>query len=261
MTLRRGLPYLLTGLLAGCLSSSFNLATQQLDYSMTSTAKEVALGSKMAQQVEAELPLLADDAVQQRVKAIGSRLAAVCDRQELVYSFAVIDDDQVNAFSLPGGYVYVNVGLIERTEREDELAAVLAHEVAHVTARHAVKRYEGRLGSQLVQLAALASKQRAARGLSVAMQATRLAYARSDELEADRLAVKYLEAAGFDPGAMLTFLDKLHALHHERLHYMPRGIVRPQYATTHPFVPERRRAVKEALFGVADYLDYLNAPD
>ena len=244
---------------AGCVRSNYNLATHQQEYTITSTQKEIDMGRALTKRVKEELELVADETVQERVRAIGRRLAAVCDRQELIYEFNVVHDEEVNAFSLPGGYVFVNDGLIKRTESDDELAAVLAHELAHIAARHAVKRYETSLGAQLVQLASLtASRQgEVTRGVSIAIQATRLAYAREDELEADRLGVKYLKAAGFDPTAALRMLKHLHAVDQEKTHYLPRG-VRPQYAQTHPFVPERIRAVKEALYGVADYLDYLN---
>ncbi len=247
---------------AGC-QSQMNLATQQEEYTITSTSKEVALGRKIARQVHVELPSVADDAVQQRVRAIGERIVAVCDRKELVYTFEVIEDPEMNAFSLPGGYVFVNRGLIDRAANDDELAAVIAHEVAHVTARHAVKRYESGLGMQLAQLAAVAARQgAAASGLGVGMRAAQLAYARQDELEADRLGVKYMKAAGFDPRGMLSFLKKLHEHTRQRnTAYLPRGVVRPQYALTHPYIPDRLRAVKETLYGVADYIDYLNAPN
>jgi predicted Zn-dependent protease len=241
--------------------SQFNLATQQEELTMTSTAKEVEAGRKLSRRVAQELTLTADEPLQQRVRTLGERLVAVCDRRELVYQFAVVDDEELNAFSLPGGYVFVNTGLIEAAASDDELAGVLAHEIAHVTARHAVKRYESSLGLQLLQLATLAARQSdAARGISIAGQAAQLAYARQEELEADRLGVKYMRAAGFDPTAMLTFLEKLQERHQAKLHYLPRGVVRPQYALTHPFVPDRIREVKEAIFGVADYLDYLNSP-
>jgi predicted Zn-dependent protease len=92
------------------------------------------------------------------------------------------------------------------------------------------------------------------------MRTAQLAYARQDELEADRLGVKYLTAAGFDPKGILTFLEKLHDLNRGKSHYLPRGVVRPHYAMSHPYVPERLRAVKEELYGVADYIDYLNTP-
>jgi predicted Zn-dependent protease len=247
--------------LAGCVRSDFNLATQREEYTITSTDKEVELGRKIARRVEEELPAVADEPLQQNVKAIGERIVAACDRRDLVYSFVVVEDEDVNAFSLPGGYVFINNGLIQKISSDDELAGVIAHEVAHIAARHAVKRYESSLGLQIAQLATLAARQGgAARGMSIATQAAQLAYARQDELDADRLAVKYLNAAGFDPKAMLTFLEKLHELDLDKPRYLPRGVVRPHYALSHPYVPERLRAVKEALFGVADYIDYLNTP-
>lgn len=246
----------------GCVRSSFNLATQREEYTITSTEKEVEVGRRLARRVEQELHVAEDEPLQQRVRAIGERIAAVCDRRELVYTFAAVEDDEVNAFSLPGGYVFINDGLVKKTATDDELAAVIAHEVAHVAARHAVKRYESSLGLQIAQLATLATRQGdALRGLSVASQAAQLAYARRDELEADRLGVKYLKAAGFNPEGMLTFLQKLNELERGKTRYLPRGVVRPRYALTHPYVPDRLRAVKETLLGVADYLDYLNAPN
>jgi len=247
--------------LAGCVGSSFNLATLREEYTITSTEKEVEVGRRIARRVEEEMPVVADERLQQRVRDLGQRIVAVCDRRELVYRFTVIEDDDVNAFSLPGGYVFINDGIVDKTASDDELAGVIAHEVAHITARHAVKRYESTLGLQIIQLATLAARDgTTARGANIAMRAAQLAYARQDELEADRLAVKYLKAAGFEPRAMLMFLETLHALDRDTPHYLPRGIVRPHYALSHPYVPERLLAVKEALYGVADYLDYLNAP-
>ena len=259
--IRRIAPALAVLLLAGCVGSNFNLATQREERTITSTDKEVEAGRKLARSVEREMTVAPDEPLQSRVRAIGARLVAVCDRRDLVYSFTVLEDKDINAFSLPGGYVFVNDGLVKAAKNDDELAGVLAHEVAHVAARHAVKRFEGRLGAQLLQLATLAAGQgAAARGAGVALQAASLAYARQDELEADRLAVKYLKAAGFNPEGMLTFLRTLEASQRSRTHYLPRGVVRPYYAQTHPFVPERALAVKEALYGVADYIDYLNSP-
>ena len=251
--------------LAGCVRTSYNLATQRQEYAVTSTDKEVELGRKLAARVASELPPVADEEIQERVRRLGARLAAVCERQELVYTFTAVKDDEANAFSLPGGFIYVNEGLIKKVANDHELAVVLAHELGHVAARHAMKRYETDLGTQLIQLASLAASRRsngaAAHGISVALLATRLAYAREDELEADRLAVRYLKAAGFDPKAALTFLARLQQLEHSKTRYLPRGVVRPQYAMTHPFIAERIRAVKEALYGVADYVDYLNSPE
>lgn len=248
--------------ITGCVRSQFNLATQQEEYTLTSTTKEVDMGRRIARRVEEELTVAADEPLQTRVRSIGERLARVCDRKELAYHFTAIEDKAVNAFSLPGGYVFINDGLINKTASDDELASVIAHEIAHVAARHAVKRYESSLGLQILQLATLAARQgQLASGVRVAAQAAQLAYSRDDELEADTLGVKYMRAAGFDPNAALTFLEKLEKTNAEESRYMPRGVVRPQYAVSHPFVPERIRAVKEAIYGVADYIDYLNTPN
>jgi len=258
----RQLPWLLLSLSCGCVQTHFNVATQHQDYTITSTEKEVEMGRRMARTVERELEVLQDASVQDRVRTIGERIVAVCGRQELVYQFTAIDKEEMNAFALPGGYVYVFRGLIEKADSDDELASVIAHEVAHIVTRHAVKRYEAGLGANLVSLATIASGQgAAAQGVGVAVHATRLAYARQDELEADRLSVTYLREAGFDPKGALTFLEKLRASEERRDPYLPRGVVRPQYALTHPYVPERLRAVKEMLYGVADYMDYLNTPE
>jgi predicted Zn-dependent protease len=221
----------------------------------------VEAGRKLARRIEEEMTVAADEPMQERIRTIGARIAAVSDRRDVIYSFTVLKDKDINAFALPGGYIFVHDGLVNAAKSDDEIAGVLAHEVAHVAARHAVKRFEGRIGAQLIQLAAIAAGQgAAAAGTSVAIQAASLAYSRQDELEADRLAVKYLKAAGFKPEAMLSFLLTLETTQRGKSRYLPRGVVRPHYAQTHPFVPERIRTVKEALYGVADYIDYLNTP-
>lgn len=255
---------LLVAILSGCVTSQYSIPSQRQEYTFTTTEREVELGRRLAKHVDAELTVVADETVQDRVRSIGQRLAEICDRKELVYHFAVVADAEVNAFSLPGGYVYVNEGLIKRTASDDELAAVIAHEIAHIAARHAVRRYESGLGAQLVHLVSLVASgdARAVQGVSVAMQVAQLSYARQDELEADQLAVRYLKAAGFDPKGALSFLERLQEIRFtEQPRYLPRGVTRPQYGMTHPFIPDRLRVVKEELFGVADYVDYLNAPE
>ena len=265
MTRRRHAPRLaafLSLLAAGCVQSSFNLATQHEEYTLTSTDREVAMGWKLAHQVEQELVRIPDESLQQRVSTIGQRLVAVCDRRELSYRFVAVDEKDVNAFALPGGHVYVYRGLIDAAKSDDELAGVVAHEIGHIAARHPIKRYEAGVGAQLLQLASLAARRSdAAQGLNIALRSAQLAYARQDELEADTLGVKYVKAAGFDPNAILNFLERLERLDQQKSHYLPRGVVRPLYARTHPFVPERIRTVKEALYGSADYIDYLNTPN
>ena len=248
-------------LLPGCVQSSFNAATQKTDYTFTSVEKEVSIGRKLAKKVVEEIPPVSDPAVQQRVETIGQRIVAVCDRKELVYSFTALKEKEVNAFSLPGGYVFIYEGLINKAKTDDELAGVIAHEVGHIAARHSITRHDAALASTLAQLAAIATREvSAAQGLSVALQMTELAGAREDEQDADKLAVKYMKAAGYDPLGILTFMDTMEKVNDDKARYLPRGAVRPQYAQTHPYIPERKLTIKEALYGVADYIDYLNVP-
>jgi predicted Zn-dependent protease len=253
---------LLAAAAGGCVQSHYSLATQRQEYTLTSTAQEIATGRKLARRVEEELPPVADEALQRRIDGLGQRIARVCDRQELLYRFVALEGDEVNAFALPGGHVYVYQGLIDLAETDAAVAGVLAHEVAHIAARHSVKRFEAGLGAQLVQLATILVKDaRAARGVGIGLQTAQLSYARQDELEADRLGVSYLRKAGIEPAGLLEFLERLREVERRKLQPLPRGVVRPLYARTHPFIPERVRGIKEALYGSADYLDYLNTPD
>ena len=261
---------LCASLVAGCATTSYNLATQRQETSFISDEREVRIGTSIARQVEKEMPPVEDAPLQERVQTIGDRLVAVCDRREILYHFAVLQDPKeakepvVNAFSLPGGYIYVQQGLLTVAQTDDELAAVIAHEIGHVAARHAVQRFQSSLGAALTQLLAIGASRdvRFQRGLSLAMQQIFLAHAREDELEADRLSVKYLKAAGFQPAATLQVLEKLREVHRkEPPRAMGAPLVRPDYAMTHPYIADRLRVVKEELYGHADFTDYINKSD
>ncbi len=253
--------------LAGCLSTSYNLATERVETTFTSDERETRVGAAIAKEVEEELKPVEDATLQERVRTIGDRLAAVCDRRTITYHFKVLEDPKeaprpvVNAFSLPGGYVFVQQGLLTVAQTDDALAAVIAHEIGHVAARHAVKRYEASLGATLTQLLAIGATRDAQfqRGLHLAMGQVFLAYAREDELEADRLSVKYLRAAGFHPEAILAVLEKLREAHRkEPPRAMDAPLMRPHYAMTHPYIADRLRIVKQELYGRADFVDYIN---
>jgi len=146
------------------------------------------------------------------VASIGNLLARTSELPELGWTFTVLDSPVVNAFALPGGYVYVSRGLIALAENEAQLASVLAHEIAHVTARHSAQRY----GSQ--QLAGIASVlsgallgRPAGQATAALSQVAIASYSRDQELEADTLGIRYLSRAGYDPDASAAFLAKLQA--------------------------------------------------
>ena len=152
-----------------------------------------------------------DPALARYVDGIGQFLAAASDAPRIGYTFTILDSPIVNAFALPGGYVYVTRGLLALADSEAEVAGVLAHEIAHVTARHGAKRQtKGTLaGLGLTVLGAVAENRAVVDLGRVGAHAVLSAYSRKEEHEADEIGVTYLGRAGFDPGAMSSFLAKL----------------------------------------------------
>ena len=141
---------------------------------------------------------------------------------------------------------------------DDEIAAILAHEIGHIAARHSVKRLQASLGYTLLRVLALvASKDaRFKRGTDIALSQLMLGYSRDDELLADKLAVKYINRAGYNPEAIISLLEKL-----ERLE--TNAPIRPlvaSYMRTHPYLPERIAAVRREIYGIMEFTDYINRP-
>lgn len=248
--------FLLTLVVAGCYTS-YNLATQREEVSFTSTEREIRMGDGIARHVLKELKPVEDEAMQERVRGIGEQLARQSSRRELPYHFYVVGgkeiNEEINAFTIPGGHVFVNEALVTFAKDDAELASVLAHEIGHTAARHPVKRYESFMASSLGQaiLAGVARDAAAARGSQVILTFLFLDYSRDDELLADRLAVDYLRDAGFDPAGMLRFM--------ERLKRREQGRPRPRsYFRTHPYMAERLSVVREAISGTVGFTDYIN---
>lgn len=196
--------------LGGCATTGIN----QGQMNMVSSDEEVKLGQEMSVEVAKQYPVYNNAAVTAYVQAVGDRIAQHSDRKDIAYHFAVINKNQVNAFSLPGGYVYAYTELMKAADDEAEFAAVIAHEVAHVAARHSTERLTQQYGYQFLAGLLLGQNPNAAAKLITDVAATGgfLKYSRDDEYEADRLGAKYLYAAGYDPQAMVDFLAKLKAL-------------------------------------------------
>lgn len=244
--------------LAGCVQQEYNPATGNQDIIFVTTEKEIDIGHSIAKSIEnnPDISLDPDPLMTERLIRVGSEITAVSDRKEVEYVFRVIDKDEVNAFALPGGYIFVFKGLIEKIDRDDELAAVVAHEIAHVVARHSIKRLQGGLGYNILQIlmAAAGTKARDARGIDAAFGQLIMAYSREDEALADKIAIKYLKEAGFDPWAMVDFLEKLHQVHKE-------APIRPYTGyKSHPHIADRIRMIKQELKGEIDFSDYMNKP-
>jgi predicted Zn-dependent protease len=169
-----------------------------------SKQQEVNLGAQTAEQVQAQLPLMDDPAVVRYINDLGNRLASVTDTRNLTWHFTVVDTKEVNAFAVPGGWVYVNRGLIERTTNMSELAGVLGHEIGHVTLRHSVEQMQQAQGANvgvalLCTLTKVCANQAAATAIDVGGTALFAKFSRQDEAEADAEAVKTTIKAGISP--------------------------------------------------------------
>ena len=206
-------------LLSFLTSCAVNPATGSANLVLMSESREKEIGLEEHEKVLASMPLLEDEELLAYVREVGNKAAAVSHRPELDYTFNIIDSPEINAFALPGGYVYVNRGLLTFMNSEAELAAVLSHEIGHITARHAVQQQargriaqtaatvggfvtavatgSGYVGSQISEVASIWAQT----GLS--------GFGRENELEADSLAAEYLVKAGYDPAAMIDVITVL----------------------------------------------------
>ena len=169
-----------------------------------STQQEVQMGQQYSQQIAQQLPLIQDPEINRYINVIGDSIAHLSDDRNLDWHFYVVDSKEVNAFAVPGGFVYVNRGLIERATKMDELAGVLGHEIGHVTHRHSVKQMEKMQGAQIgvtlgcVLLRACES-QAANAAINIGANAIFAKFSRQDESEADAAGVEYTTRAGIDP--------------------------------------------------------------
>jgi predicted Zn-dependent protease len=201
-----------------------------------SLERQVAMGKEYSQRVEATSKLLGDPDVNAYVNRLGQDLVRNSDSQ-VAFTIKVIDSDDINAFALPGGFFYIDSGLILAADSEAELAGVMAHEIAHVAACHAAR---GRTRGQLMNLASLPMMMAggpigyvAYESMTIVTPLTYLKFSRKFESEADFLGVQYMYKAGYDPQALTAFFEKVKALEK-----------RPQNAVvkafqTHPQTPDR----------------------
>lgn len=203
-----------------------------------STEKEVRQGRMAAAEVDRQAKFVDDPVITEYVNRVGQNIVLHSDAK-VPFTIKVIDSDEVNAFALPGGFFYVNKGLILAADNEAELAGVMAHEIAHVAARHAV---ENQAKASLLEYAALGGSiflggipgliyQNTA---GIGLLGIFMKFSRGAEEEADKLGVQYMYAAGYDPGAMATMFEKLEAKNKKKPGFISRAF------QTHPAPPDRR---------------------
>jgi predicted Zn-dependent protease len=208
----------------------------KLQVNFYSLDKEVAIGRQFAQEVDRSAKLVEDPIIVEYINKVGQNLVLHSDAK-VPFTIKVIDADEINAFALPGGFFYVNKGLILAADNEAELAGPMAHEIAHVCARHGVEQASK---GQIVNWASLPLIFMGGWGGFAVQQAASLAipmgflkFSRNAEYEADRLGVQYLWATGYDPHAMSTFFEKLQAQEKKKPGTMARIF------STHPMVGDR----------------------
>lgn len=207
--------------------------------------EERQLGERFLRQARAQLRFLEDQEVASFVRHVGRRIVAQTDFRAYPFQFHVVADSRLNAFAVPGGHVFVHTGLIETADSLDELAGVIAHEVAHITQRHIARRMASAQRTQLSTLllamagiaAGMQGQGEAAEALILGAgaynQQQMLAYSREHEREADRLGIQYLARAGYDPAGLPNFLEKLQDWSQLQ------GTSPAPYLSTHPLTGER----------------------
>ncbi len=226
---------------AGC---AVNPATGDRQLSLVSESQEIAMGREADQQIVASMGLYPDDATQRYVQSLGEELAARSERPNLPWTFRVLDDPTVNAFALPGGFIYVTRGIMTHLGSEAELVGVLGHEIGHVTARHSVNQMSRQQLAQLglgigmifsEELRALGDVAGAGLGLLF------LKFGRDDEREADMLGVRYMTRIDYDPRELADVMAML-----ARSSEMQSGSGRvPEWLSTHPDPANRSQAILE----------------
>jgi predicted Zn-dependent protease len=242
--------------LTGCAAIEYNRALRKQEFILISSEREVKLGKSLAKKAEEKFKLSDDDLLRQRVKTIGQKVASRCDRRDITYHFDILDNKIINAFALPGGYIYVFKGLVDNLDQDyfdDELAYILGHEIGHIVAKHSVKRIQSALGYSLLKILIVGSKKtrQIARGADIAFNAIMLGYSKKDEFTADTLGVKYMQKAGYNPQAAIKFLEKLKKIEESKP-------AKPlYYVSTHPTIPSRIAIVRMTISGKLTFEDYI----
>ena len=213
-----------------------------------SIEKEIALGKGLAQQVEREAKIVNDPVIAEYVNRLGQNLVRNSDAK-VPFTIKVIDTEEVNAFALPGGFFFVNSGLILKADSEAELAGVMAHEIAHVAARHGTRQATRGEIAQLATIPLIFMGGWTGYGIqqaaSVAIPIGYLSFSRGFESEADLLGLEYMYKSGYDPGAFMDFFEKIQSLEKKKPGTMAKVF------STHPMTEDRIRTAQK---NIQEYL-------
>src|SRR5881296_2719697 len=239
---RFSLVALVAVVVVGC---AVNPATGARQLMLISESQEIAMGRDYDQQVTASIGLYSDTAWQGWIQQFGARLAATSERPNLPWTFHVVDDPVVNAFALPGGYIYVTRGILAHLNSEAELAGVVGHEIGHVTARHSASQMTKQQLAQVgLVVGSIASSEfgRYAGLASQALGVLFLKYSRDNESQADDLGLRYMRRGNYDPREMPHVFEML-----ERVSSAQGGGRVPEWLATHPNPENRRGRIEQEI--------------
>lgn len=241
----RGLLSLTTAavLLAG--GCATNPATGQTQLSLISRSQEIQMGRQASQQVEATIGTYGDSSLVRYIRGVGMGIARVSERPDLPWSYEIADEPVVNAFALPGGFIYVTRGILPYFNSEAELAAVLGHETGHVTARHSVEQISRQQLAQLglgIGSVLFEPVQKYGNVLGAGLNLLFLKYSRDDERQADALGLRYMVKAGYDPNQMIDVFQML-----DRQSSESGGSGVPGWLQTHPSPQDRIQLIRKQL--------------
>jgi predicted Zn-dependent protease len=240
------------GLCVSLATCARNPVTGKNELSLISESQEISMGRDYAGQVTQEMGVYPDSGVQTYVSRLGKELAAGTERPQLPWTFTVIDDPTVNAFALPGGFIFVTRGILTHMNSEAELATVVGHEIGHVTARHSVQQMTRQQIAQIGMVAGAIASDKIARNMGLISQAVgilSLKYSRDDESQADGLGFRYSLNDGYDVRKMVDMfavLQRISATSGQRI---------PEWQSTHPDPGNRIEATKARLAKVTVPLD------
>jgi predicted Zn-dependent protease len=242
---RRWAAYAAGGLALLCACAT-NPVTGRPQFVLMSEAQEITLGRQSDPQITAGMGVYGDEALQRYVEGVAMPMARASERPALPWQFRVMDDPIVNAFALPGGFIYVTRGILAHMSSEAELAGVLGHEIGHVTARHSVSQYTKQMGAQLVLLPTAVLLPAELQGigglLGGGFQLLFLKYGRDDERQSDELGLGYMARAGHDPGQMVTVFETL-----GRATRSEDGGRVPEWLATHPSPANRGQLIRRQI--------------
>jgi len=233
--------------LAGCAT---NPATGSSELMLVSESQEVQMGRQADQEVIASIGLYPDSAWQRYIQQLGARMAARSERPNLPWTFRVMDDPAVNAFAIPGGFVYVTRGILANLNSEAELASVVGHEIGHITARHTARSMSRQQLAQLGLVVGSIASPTVARYAGLASQAVGLLFlkfSRDDESQADHLGLRYMSRGGFAEREMPRVFEML-----SRQSAAAGGSHLPQWLETHPDPANRREAMEREIAQLAE---------